>query len=121
MNRYFLLLTLTVFLNTAANLLIKKGALKIILPSFSFSGIIPFILQIATNIFVVVGLMIFAAGFFLWVLVLSKIQVSIAAPLMSISYILITVFAYFFLKEPLTFSKILGILTIILGVYLITR
>jgi drug/metabolite transporter (DMT)-like permease len=121
MNKYFFLLLLTVFLNTTANLLIKKGALKIIPLSFSFSNIISFIFQVATNIFIMSGLIIFAAGFFLWVAVLSKIQVSIAAPLMSISYILITIFAYFFLKEPLTLSKILGILIIILGIYLITR
>jgi drug/metabolite transporter (DMT)-like permease len=121
MNIYFLLLILTVVLNTIANLLIKKGALKIIPPSFSLFNIVPFLLQVGTNLFVVSGLVIFATGFFLWVLILSKIQVSIAAPLMSVSYIFLTIFAYLFLNEPLTIWKIFGIMIIILGVFIITR
>ncbi len=121
MNKYGLLLLVILF-NTSANLLLKKGSSSINFPSsFTSTEITSLLFQAVTNVFIVSGLIIFATGFFLWVLVLNKIQVSIAVPMMSMSYILITLVAFFFLSEPITITKAIGITLIILGVFFISR
>ena len=56
-----------------------------------------------------------------WLLVLSRVQVSYAYPMLSIGYIVNAVAAYYLFGEDLSFIRIAGIVVIIMGVYLISR
>lgn len=121
MNPYYLLVILAAFLNTIANLLIKNGAMKIGSLPHNLISIPPFLFKLATNWLLVGGLAVFGLGFLLWVLILNKVQLSTAAPIMSFGYVFIMIFSYFLFKEPITVTKIAGILIILLGVVIITR
>jgi len=66
--------------------------------------------------YVILGLLIYAIGSVFWILALSKNDLSFAYPLLSIGYILILVISYFFLKEEITFTKILGVILISAGI-----
>ena len=121
MNRYYLLVVLLAFTNTLSNLLIKTGAGKIgSLPS-SIIGAISFVGKLATNWFLVGGLALYGMGFVLWTLILSKVQLSTAAPIMSLGYVFIMIFSYFMFNESITGAKVAGVISILLGVVLITR
>jgi drug/metabolite transporter (DMT)-like permease len=121
MNIYYILVIFAAFLNTIANLLIKTGANKIESLPNNFIGIIPFLFKLTTNWFLIGGLAVFGVGFLLWVLILNKVQLSIAAPIMSFGFVFIMIFSYFLFKEPITLTKIAGVITILLGVVMITR
>ena len=56
-----------------------------------------------------------------WLYVLSFQSISIAYPLVSLSYVIMIVAAYFFKGEPITYSKILGVLFIGIGIFFISR
>jgi multidrug transporter EmrE-like cation transporter len=53
--------------------------------------------------------------------VLSRIDLSMAYPLVSIAYIVTAIFSYFIFKENITLIRWIGIITICLGVFLVSR
>lgn len=111
MNRYYLLVVLLALTNTCSNVLIKIGASKI--DGISY--------KLLVNWFLISGLALFALGFVLWVFILNKVQLSIAAPIMSMGYVFIMIMSYLLFKEPITGVKVAGVISILLGVALITR
>lgn len=121
MNPYYLLVVGVAFLNTLANLLLKTGAGKIGTIPHDLSGILSFSLKLVSNWFLIGGLFFFGLGFLVWVLILNKVPLGSAAPLMSLGYVFILVLSYFLFKEPITATKIVGVLVILLGVIIITR
>ncbi|MCC3861263.1 hypothetical protein [Pseudemcibacter aquimaris] len=67
------------------------------------------------------GLFLYAVGFLIWYVVLSRINLSAAFPIAAGGLIISTqLVGYFFLKEYISMSHIAGILVIILGIALIT-
>jgi multidrug transporter EmrE-like cation transporter len=56
-----------------------------------------------------------------WMAALTKFEISYAYPFMSLSFILVLMFSYIFLHEPLTLAKILGITLIMVGLGIASR
>ncbi len=54
-------------------------------------------------------------------MVLSRVQVSFAYPMLSIGYVVNALAAYYLFGEPLTSLRMLGIFIIITGVYLVAQ
>ncbi len=111
----------SVALNAFAQLFIRQGMLKLGKISLNAEQIFNMILAVFTNIYLLAGMFSYAISIILWMVVLSKVNVSIAYPFLSIGYIITAVLAYFILQEPLTLQKIIGILIICLGVFILTR
>jgi len=57
----------------------------------------------------------------LWIKVLSKVELSYAYPMVSLGYVLIMIFSYFFFKENITPIRIVGVVLIMIGVVLVAR
>lgn len=109
-------------INTAAQLLLKAGANRVSFVGFDhWRTLIGSTFQVAFNPFIMVGLSCYVASVVIWILVLSRVQVSVAYPLMSLAYVTTTIAAAILFHEPVTMTRMGGILVIILGVYLITR
>ncbi len=122
MNLGTLMLVLTgVSLNTAAQFLLKAGTRA--LGEFGSNGrsALGFFLAASTNFHVLFGLVCYVASFGLWLAVLSRLEVSLAYPLLSIGYVLSAIAAYFLFGEPLTLFKISGIVLILAGVGLLAQ
>lgn len=116
------LVLLSVILNTIGQLLFKIGLNQVGAFSFSPVSLLHFGLKVLTNLSVMFGLMIYVISTMVWFLVLSRADVSFAYPLVSIGYIFNSVAAYYILHEN-AFSpmRLLGTLTIIVGVVLICQ
>jgi len=56
-----------------------------------------------------------------WIAGLSRVDVSIAYPLLSLGYVVNAVAAYFLFGEALTPQRLLAIGIILLGVYILAR
>jgi len=121
MNIYYFAVIGIAFLNTIANMLLKTGANKIGTMPHDFGGIFPFSVKLVTNWFLLGGLFFFGLGFVAWIFVLNKVQLSAAAPLMSMGYVFILILSFLLFKEPITVTKIIGVIVILLGVIIITR
>lgn len=77
------------------------------------------ILNYRSNIFA--GLFLYTLSFVVWVFALSKVQVSIAYPMLSIGYIVNAMLAYYFFSEALTKHKVSGLFIILIGVIVLAR
>ena len=117
----YVLVIISVLFNVIAQLLLKKGVTIFEKLDFSIDTMIKLFVGIFTNIYIFSGMFCFVMSAFLWLFVLTKIQVSIAYPLGSLGYIFTAVLAYFILNEPLTMAKIIGIALICVGVYVLTK
>ena len=118
---YLPLILLGVLLNAAAQLLLKEGMRRIGHFAFAWANVIPIGMQVAVSPFILAGLFSYVVSVMVWILVLSRVQVSFAYPMLSIGYIVNAVAAYYLFDESLSLTRIAGIVVIVGGVYLITR
>lgn len=116
----FSLIILTVLFNTAAQLALKAGMLQIGFFSFTLENLLPITIKIITSPWIILGIVIYIISVVTWLMVLSRTPVSIAYPLSSLGYITSAIAAYYLLSENLTPLRIIGIIIILVGVYLVT-
>jgi len=109
-----------VLLNAAAQLFLKEGMRRIGHFEFVWANIVPIGLQAATNLFIG-GLTCYVVSVVVWLLVLSRVEVSFAYPLLSVGYIVNAVAGYYLFQENLSMTRITGIVIICVGVYFVTR
>lgn len=121
MNRYLPLIISGVLLNSFAQLALKQGMLKIGVFSFKSSDIIKALSAASTNLYILIGLTCYVFSVGIWLLVLSRVEVSYAYPLLSIGYIITAFAGFFFFKESMDVTRWAGIIVICMGVWLITR
>lgn len=77
------------------------------------------IFKVISETFVLLGIFLYIIDTGLWLVILSQEELSFAYPLLGLGYLITAVLAKLFLKESLTFFKLIGILLIISGAYLI--
>ena len=112
-------------LNAVAQLLLKMGVNAVVASAGAFSftreNIIPIGIKLATQIPIIGGLSCYALSVVVWILGLSRVDVTIAYPLLSLGYILNALGAWYLLGEPLSPQRWAGIGIIIVGVYVLAR
>ena len=118
---YFPLIMLGVLLNAAAQLFLKEGMRRIGHFEFVWANIVPITMQVAGNVFVLGGLLCYVISVVVWLLVLSRVEVSFAYPLLSVGYIVNAVAGYYLFHENLSMTRVTGILIICVGVYFVTK
>ena len=122
MSALSLALVLTgVLLNAVAQLMLKAGTNAIGAFQFSTTNLVPIGWKVATQPFILGGLACYAVSVVVWILALSRVEVSIAYPMLSIGYVVNAVAAYFLFGEAVGMQRLVGIGVIILGVYIVAR
>jgi multidrug transporter EmrE-like cation transporter len=117
----FSLIILGVLLNTAAQLALKAGMGQIGQFEFSVANVVPIGLKVIGNLPIISGLTMYVVSVAVWLLVLSRVQVSYAYPMLSIGYVVNALAANYLFGEPLSSMRVLGIFIIIAGVYLVAQ
>jgi len=79
------------------------------------------VLRVASTPLVLVGLSLYALGAMSWLTVLSRVPLSFAYPLAATSYAFTPILAWLLLRETIPSLRWLGILTICLGVFFVSR
>jgi multidrug transporter EmrE-like cation transporter len=77
--------------------------------------------NVATNLYVLLGLSMYVFGAGLWLLVLSKVDVSMAYPFVGIGFVMTMLLGWGVLNENLGTERIIGTLLIVAGVVLVSR
>lgn len=120
MNNIILILS-SVLLNVTAQIFMKKGMIQVGEVQNSIKYLIGVIPNMITNIFLWLAMLCYAISIFLWMIVLSKVDVSYAYPFLSVGYIVSLFAGYFLFSENITSIRILGVIIIAIGVLLISR
>ena len=117
----FALVLAGVLLNATAQLLIKAGAQTAGQFSFTAGHILRAGLHFATQWQILAGLACYAISVVVWILALTRVQVSLAYPMLSLGYVVTAFAAWGLFGESLSAQKLLGIGIIIAGVVLLAR
>ncbi|MCL6467362.1 MAG: EamA family transporter [Ralstonia sp.] len=110
-----------VMLNACAQLLLKAGVNNIGRFAFSADNILPIGIKLATQWPIVGGLSCYVISVVVWILGLSRVDVTIAYPMLSLGYIATAIGAYLFLGEVVSVQRMVAMAVIIVGVALMAR
>ncbi len=117
----FALVMTGVLLNAIAQLALKASVNETGVINLDIQSLLSSAGNLATNLWLWTGLICYAISVVVWILALSRVDVSIAYPMLSIGYIVNAVAASQLFNEPLGIGKVIGIGVIILGVYILAR
>lgn len=117
----FALVLFGVLLNAAAQLLLKAGTNSIGHFEFSSANLVPIGWKVATQPYILGGLMCYAISVVVWIMALSRVEVSIAYPMLSIGYVVNAIAAYLLFGEAVGIQRLVGIGIIVVGVYIVAR
>jgi drug/metabolite transporter (DMT)-like permease len=119
--KILLILLATDFLETFTHLCFKKSALpESGFMISSFPDALIFIKSVALSGFLWLGLTSVLLTFIIWSTVLSKIDLSVAVPICSFSYILVPIVSVIFLHEKVSTLRWAGIFFILVGIILVS-
>jgi drug/metabolite transporter (DMT)-like permease len=111
-----------VLLNAAAQLFLKAGtnrlggAIHLTMENWFTTG-----LKVATQLPILAGLACYAISLVVWIIGLSRTDVTIAYPMLSLGYVVSAFGAWMFLGEVVSPQRLLAIGVILVGVVLLAR
>jgi multidrug transporter EmrE-like cation transporter len=124
----FLLILFSVLLGVGGQIAIKHGVgmasgggTSEIVHSLSPRSILGFLQSAVVNRFVVLGFVCYGISAASWLVILSRVDLSFAYPMISIGYILVVILSKYIFDEPVTSFRIAGTLLVCAGVLLLLR
>jgi drug/metabolite transporter (DMT)-like permease len=119
--KIFILIVMTDVIESVAELFFKKGALVTGINNVTLANAWLFLCRIVAAPSLWAGVLLYIANFFLWIIVLSKIDLSVAFPVGSTTYIIVPLLSIIFLHEKVALMRWIGIVLIIIGVLFVTK
>lgn len=117
----FALLMAAIVLSTLGQVLLKAGTNAIGPFAFTLENLLPVGTRFALEPRVLGGIGCYVVSLVAWLMALSRVEVSVAYPMVSIGFALNALLAWWLLGEAVTPMRMLGIGVIIVGVYLVAR
>jgi multidrug transporter EmrE-like cation transporter len=112
-----LFLLITVFTGSIGQFFLKNGAKQ--LGSVNVNNVLTQVVGIATNFNLVVGLIFYAVAAVLYILMLTRVPLSVLAPAVSLQYVLSMLMGKYFFGEVISFNRLVGLSMIVAGVILV--
>ena len=119
--KIFLLIVLNDLGDTLAQLLMKKGLTHTGVGSIHLGNIAEFAVKNGSSPLVWLGIFVLLLNFFVWIVILSRVDLSIAMPVGSTSYIFVPIAAMLFLNEHVSILRWAGIILIAFGIHFVSQ
>ncbi len=116
----YILLGFAIITTVLSQLLFKEGMLALGSINFSLSSTISLILNVLKNPFLLTGLFFYGISFLLWLIVISRVKLSIAYPITSLNFVLVILASYFLFGEKLSIVQYASTLLIVIGIIILT-
>jgi multidrug transporter EmrE-like cation transporter len=113
----FGLFLIAILMSVAGQWLLKAGALK--LGQVNTSNFSSHVLGILTNPELLMGLTCYGLGAIVYILVLTRVKLSVAGPAAAVVYVFTVLLGYFVFQEPIPLSRVIGLGLITCGVLLV--
>lgn len=109
-------LSFAIFFGAVGDILMSKGMRQNDGIAIRRFGDIPLLLKMVfTNLYVLLGVLSMAVYFGSYVTALAWVDVSVANPLTALSYVIATAYAYTILREPVGWTRALGVALVTVG------
>ncbi|HEV7576822.1 MAG TPA: SMR family transporter [Caldimonas sp.] len=110
-----------ILLNAGAQLLLKAGVTPLGPITVDAATLVPTLGRVLGQAPVLAGLACYVLSVGLWLVALSRVEVSIAYPLLSLGYVVNAIAAWHLFGESLGPARWAGIALILLGVFVVAR
>lgn len=117
----FALVAVAVVLGTCGQILLKAGTNAIGPFEFALANAWPVGVRVALEPRIAGGVACYAVSLVLWIMALSRTEVSVAYPMLSLGFALNALLAWWLLGEAVSVQRLAGIAVIIAGVWLVAR
>ncbi len=117
----FALILTGVMLNAGAQLLLKAGVTPLGELSVGLHNLLPTVLKVLMQWPIVAGLACYVVSVGVWIVGLSRVEVSIAYPMLSMGYVVNALLAWWLFGEALGPMRWAGMLLILAGVVVMAR
>lgn len=123
MNRSTLVLILAnVVMTSLAQIVLKAGmSAPDVVRALSGGLRLPALATVFLHPWVIIGLALYAGAAVVWLLVLAKVDVSLAYPFVGLGFVVTMVLAWAFIGETVSATRIAGTLLIVAGVVVLAR
>ena len=111
------LFLISLLLSVAGQWLLKAGALK--LGKVNASNVVSHVLGIITTPELLAGLTCYGLGAVIYILLLTRVKLSLIAPAVALSYVFSVMLGYFVFRESIPISRVVGLGLIVCGVVLV--
>ncbi|RJQ31206.1 transporter [Candidatus Parcubacteria bacterium] len=115
----YIILLFSIITAVTGQFLIKKGMMSLGPQEFNAGVIISLVKYIFTNGFIFFGLAFYGISFLAWMMVLSKMKLSVAYPATSLMYVFVILGSFLIFKETITVFQLIGIALILAGIFFI--
>lgn len=113
----FGLFLISILASVAGQWLLKSGALK--LGKVNATNMFSHLIGILSTPELLLGLACYGMGAFFYILVLTRVNLSVAGPAASLSYVFSVILGYFVFRESIPLNQILALGFIVAGVILL--
>ena len=117
----FFLIFCNVILSVIGQLLLKQGMNQVGKIEGHLSEIVIRVLHALSNPFVIGGISVYGSTTLIWLVILSRVKLSVAYPMISLGYIFTILFSWLIFKENVPIHRVLGGFVICIGVYLVSK
>jgi len=113
----FGLFLISILTNAVGQYLLKSGALK--LGSVDDRDLVGYIWGVATTPQLVLGLCCYGLGALAYILLLTRVNLSVAGPAVALAYVISVIIGVFWFKETIPPMRLVGLGAIVFGVILV--
>jgi drug/metabolite transporter (DMT)-like permease len=113
----FSLLLISIIASVSGQFFLKAGALK--LGKVNVGNIVSHVLSIVTTPELLTGLVCYALGAIAYILLLTRVNLSIASPAIALTYVLAVIIGHLVFQEQIPGTRVFGMGFIIFGVVLV--
>ena len=117
----FSLILTGVMLNAVAQLALKASVREMGAIGLNVGSFLQSFLRLSWEPFLWLGLICYGVSVIVWILALSRVDVSIAYPMLSLGYVVNAIAAWQLFGEVMNPARIVGIGIILIGVYVLAR
>jgi len=119
--RSLMLIFGAVLLGVLGQLSMKHGMNNVKMVTGGFGDLAVSLARALTQPYVTAGFLLYAVSALGWLVVLSRVELSFAYPMVSIGYVAVVILSRFIFHEQVTLVRVLGTLVVCFGVVLISR
>jgi drug/metabolite transporter (DMT)-like permease len=114
-------LLVSISLAVVGQILMKLGVNHVGALTLDRRSVLVTAVRVLSNPTILAGLAFYGASAFLWLVGISRVALSVAYPLVAVTYVAVPVLSCLFLGEQLTLMKLLAMAIIVIGVLLLSR
>jgi len=116
-----IVVALAIALAAVGQIVMKKGLSLIPVTNLSVTNLAPFLYRVVKSPTIITGFLLYGVSSILWLFALSKVELSLAYPMLAGSYVIVAIISYYLFGEHFTITRMVGLGIIATGVIVISQ